>query len=243
MEFFDQYFVALGGMPLPIAPEKIEITTPNQNKTVTLVDFSEVNILRPEGLQEIKFDMLLPSFDYPFVNPLSGFGSGSIKTGTMIANLKRMKADAKPIRFIISRTRKGKLSWWTNLKVSIEDFTVTEDANNGTDVLVSIVLKEYKSYNTKTAKVTTNPDGSVTAKFVTTREAYVTELITDTLSDDKFKSTLKGVKKITVYAGKTLYNTIKTNLGTTNVETFKLIKALNNDCKNVIETTKEIRLQ
>lgn len=243
MNLFDQYFVFLGGMPLPVAPEKIEITTPNQNKTLSLVDFSEINVLRPQGLQEIKFDMLLPSFNYPFVNPLSGIGSGSIKTAAILENLKRMKSDARPIRFIISRCRKGKLSWWTNLRVSIEEYSVSEDANNGTDVVVSLVLKEYKAYSTKKAVVTKNSDGSVTAKFVNPRAAYMNSLVERSSTGNKFFSTLKGVKNLTVDAGKTLYNTVKTTLGTTNLDVLNQIKSLNGDIKNVIETAKEIKLQ
>ena len=36
MNLMNQYYVFLEFLPLPVAPEKIEITVPNLNKTITL---------------------------------------------------------------------------------------------------------------------------------------------------------------------------------------------------------------
>ena len=142
MNLTSQYFVFLDAIFLPVAPEKIEISVPNLNKTVTMVDQGEINILRGKGLKEIKFDMLVPSFKYPFAN----YSFGSFSTSQVIARLEYLKEKGKPVYFIVTRCRAGKPAWWTNIKVSVEDFTVTEDANNGTDVIISINLKEYKEY-------------------------------------------------------------------------------------------------
>lgn len=237
MSLFGQYWVFLGILPLPVSPEKIEITVPNLNKTVTMVDQGEINILRGKGLKEIKFDMLVPSYKYPFAN----YSFGSISTSQIISYLENLKANGKPTQFIVSRCRNNKLAWWTNIKVSVEDFTVTEDANNGTDVIISINLKEYKEYSTKLATVTKQSDGTVVAKFNNKRS--VASTIAPSLVGSLMSNGVVGtLKNVTVTAGKTLYNTMKTKLGSTDMNAFNKLKSVNGNIKNVIDTTKEIKL-
>ncbi len=40
------------------------------------------------------------------------------------------------------------------MKVSLEDYDVKEDSKSGFDVMVSITLKQYKDYGTKTCNIT-----------------------------------------------------------------------------------------
>lgn len=236
MNLMSQYFVFLDIIPLPVSPEKIEISVPNLNKTVTMVDQGEINIIRGKGLKEIKFDMLIPSFKYPFAN----YSFGSFSTSQIIARLEYLKEQCKPVYFIVTRCRAGKPAWWTNIKVSVEDFTVTEDANNGTDVIISINLKEYKEYRTKVAKVQDNPDGTFTATFSEPRS--VTGNIAPTATLNSTVDGGKTVKSILVDGGKTLYNTIKTTLGSTDSSLFDKLKSLNGNMKNVLEDVTEIKL-
>ncbi len=237
MNLFGQYWVFLGAIPLPVPPEKIEMTIPNLNKTITLVDQGEINIIRGKGLKEIKFDMLVPSYKYPFAN----YSFGSISTSQIIAHLERIKANGKPTRFIVSRCRNNKVAWWTNIKVSLEDFTITEDANNGTDVIISVYLKEYRDYCTKVAKVTEKPDGTVEAKFNNPRS--ITGNAAPSLIGSVLTEGVKGaVKKVAVKAGSTLYNTMKTKLGTTDMKVFNALKFENQGLMNVIDDFVEISL-
>ena len=237
MGVFSQYFCFLDVIPLPITPEKIEISVPNLNKTVNLVDFAEVNILKGKGLKEIKFEMLVPSFKYPFAN----YSFGSFSTSQIIARLEYLKEQGKPVQFIVTRCRKNMPAWWTNIKVSIEDFTVTEDANNGTDVIISINLKEYKSYSTKTAVITEKADGSIEAKFNNPRDA-VSGNIAPTISLEK--TVLAGVNttKGVINAGKTLYNFMKTGFGRTDMNFLNKLKSLNKGLKNIITEETKVNL-
>ena len=234
MGLFGQFYVFLDCIPLPVAPEKIEISVPSLNKTVTMVDQGEINIVRGKGLKEISFEMLVPSFKYPFAN----YSFGSFSTSQVIARLEYLKEAGKPVYFIVTRCREGKPAWWTNIKVSIEDFTVTEDANNGTDVIISINLKEYKEYSTKLAKVETKSDGTVVAKFDNPRS--ITGNIAPTANITKIMESGKTIKKLAVDAGKTLYNTMKTTLGTTDANIFNSLKNSNKSLRNVIEEAVEI---
>ena len=234
MNLTGQYFVFLDAILLPVAPEKIEISEPSLNKTITMVDQGEINIIRGKGLKEIKFDMLVPSFQYPFAN----YSFGTFSTSQVIARLEYLKEQCKPVYFIVTRCRAGKPAWWTNIKVSVEDFTVTEDANNGTDVIISINLKEYREYSTKMAIVTKNSDGTVVAKFNNPRSAVGN--IAPTANLTKTIEAGKTIKSITVDVGKTLYNVVKTTLGSTDL--FNKIKSINDNVKNVIDDVTEIKI-
>ena len=233
MNLLSQYYVFLDIIPLPVAPEKIEITVPNLNKTVTMVDQGEINILRGKGLKEITFDMLVPSFKYPFAN----YSFGSISTSQIIARLEYLKEQGEPVYFIVTRCRRGLPAWWTNIRVSVEDFTVTEDANNGTDVIISINLKEYREYSTKFATVEKKEDGTVEAKFSNSRP--ITGSIAPTFKPSAFVKPEDTT--ITIEPDNTLYNALKTKLGTTNSEVHNVIKKAN-AVKNVVTQTTEIKM-
>ena len=52
----------------------------------------------------------------------------------------------------------------------------------------------------------------------------------------------KTIKTLTVDAGKTLYNTVKTTFGSTDAGLLNKLKSSNNNMKNLVETTKEIKI-
>lgn len=241
MNLMGQYFVFLGYLPLPVAPEKIEITVPSMNKTISLVDMGEVNIVRGEGLKEISFDMLLPSFKYPFAN----YSFGSFSTSQAIGYLEYLKQSHATAFFIVTRCRKGIPSWWTNIRVTVEDFKVVEDANNGTDVIVSINLKEYREYSTKVAKVDKKSDGTVVAKFENTRP--ITGNIAPFLGNFKKLIDKDGTttETIEVKGGTTLYNEVKKTTGSssTNVkQVVNTVKKANPTVKNVVTKTTPVKI-
>lgn len=60
------YLVYLDQTQLPVAPSAISIKIANENKTITLINEGEVNILKSPGLSKISFDALLPNQKYPF---------------------------------------------------------------------------------------------------------------------------------------------------------------------------------
>lgn len=230
MNLMNQYFVFLGYLPLPVAPEKIEYSVPNLNKTINLVDLGEVNISRGGGLKEISFEMLLPSFNYPFAN----YSFGSLSISQSIGYLEYLKQTGTIANFIVIRGRKGLPSWWTNIYVTLEDFNVIEDANNGTDVVVSVNLKEYREYSTKLAKVE-KKDGKVIAKFDNTRT--ITGNISPYLGNYKKLLNEDGTvtETLEVKAGTTLYNEVKKITGSGSVEAVKTLKKINSTANSTIK--------
>lgn len=62
------YQVALGFLPLPIAPSKIVRTINGRNETMELLSGLEVNIIKPTGLSEFSFEFMIPHQSYPFAS-------------------------------------------------------------------------------------------------------------------------------------------------------------------------------
>ena len=238
MSLISQYYVFLWFLPLPVTPEKIEISVPSLNKRTTLVDHGEINILRGEGLKEISFEMLIPSFNYPFAN----YSFGSFSTSQAIAFLEHLKQNRKVVPFIITRCRRGLPAWWTNIKVSLEDFKVIEDANNGTDVVISVNLKEYKEYGTRLAKVKKQSNGTYTATFDNPRQ--ITGNIAPSLFKVKQILDERGMttQTIEIDAGTTMYNEVKKASGSVSKEALKAVKKANPTLKNAVTTKTSVKL-
>ena len=60
------YYFYMGSVLLPIAPEKFTLKVKNQNKTLNLINGSEVSLLKEAGLTELEFDALIPAVPYGF---------------------------------------------------------------------------------------------------------------------------------------------------------------------------------
>ena len=135
---------------LPVTPSKLQTKINGKNKTVTLINEGEINILKQAGLTDITFDMLLPNVKYPFARYEGGYTNAK----TFLDKLERLKTQLMPFQFIVSRVMpSGKVLFNTNIKVALEDYQFVDDAKNGFDIQVNISLKQYKSYGTKIIEV------------------------------------------------------------------------------------------
>ncbi|MBS5511635.1 MAG: LysM peptidoglycan-binding domain-containing protein [Clostridium sp.] len=144
------YDVYLGGVLLPVTPSKLTIKINGGNKTTMLIDDGEINILKKAKLTDVEFEAVIPQVKYPFATYKSGFKGASYFLG----QFERMKKKKSSIQFIVCRRLpNGKRLFNTNLKVSIENYTITEDAGSGFDVKVKFSLKQYKHYGTKTVVI------------------------------------------------------------------------------------------
>lgn len=205
------YKFFLGGTLFPVTPSKLTIKTKNTNKTVTLVNEGDVNMLKTPGLKEISFELLLPSQEYDFL------ATSSFKKPKRYLNkLNLLKINKKPFQFIVKRPG----SFKTNLKVTLEDLTITEDAKEGLDTKVSITLKEYRHYGTK--KVVFLPPTTTTKPEEKKEEAQVTE--------NRDASTAPTSKTHVVKRGDTLWGLAKRYYG--NGALYPRIAAANPRIKN-----------
>lgn len=161
------YDVYLKKYLLPVTPEKIQIKINGGNKTVTLIDDGEINILKKAKLTEIEFECEIPQVKQPYAVYKSGFRGASY----FLDAFKRLKTSKKPFQFIVCRrTPSGKQLVNTNMKVSLEDYTVVEEAKNGLDFKVKVKLKQWKSYGTKVVNVQITPQSQPEATVEPPRE-------------------------------------------------------------------------
>jgi LysM repeat protein len=147
----------LDGVLFPVTPSKIDMKIKGQNKTMNLINDSQINILKNPALTEISFKALLPAVRYPFANYGGDNGGTFVDPKYYLTKLEQLQVSKRPFQYIITRNSPvGKSFFHTNLKVSLESYDISEDAKQGFDIEVSIKLKQYKAYGTKTVAVTQN---------------------------------------------------------------------------------------
>lgn len=209
------YHFFIGDLELPFAPSKLKVTIGSNNQTVDLINGSEINILKNPKLTEIEFDCELPrGRQYAFANTL-------VSSKTYTDYFEKLMLNKTPTKLVITRpnpflrgstgiggTSKDFES--TVLNVSLEGYTLEEDAENAYDITVSLKFKEYISYGT--VKKNVSNDNTVTVSNTT--------------------KSVKTNKNYTVKSGDCLWNISKKFYGTSNK--WKTIYEAN---KTVIEQT------
>ncbi len=190
------YYVYIDGVQLPVTPSKLELKINNNNKTATLINDGEINILKTPGLSDVSFEILLPAVKYPFAK----YPNGIFKEPKYyLEKIEALKVNKKPFQYIVTRTKpNGALMFDTNLKVSLEDYAITDDYKDGFDTTVSIKLKQYRDYSTKTIKITP-PVSSSSSASATASSART--------------SSNSAAKTYTVKKGDCLWNIAKKYLG------------------------------
>ncbi len=142
----------IDGVVLPINPSKLDIKSTNNNKSVMLLDGNEMNILKKPGLKTYSFTALLPNQYYSFCN----YEEKSLpKARYFLDIIEKLKEDEKVFTFMVSHevTDNGIMDD-INVRVALENYSITEDAKNGSDIVVNITLKEYVDIVAKSEVVT-----------------------------------------------------------------------------------------
>ena len=184
------YYFYMDDVLLPVTPGALQLKINNNNKTITLINEGEINILKNAGLTDISFDALLPNFNYPFNN------QDTQAIDIYLEKLEKLKTSKKPFIFSVSRVKpNGDYMYDTSMQVSLEDYTIKEDADKyGFDAMVSVKLKQYKEYKTKTLSTKTDSQGKTVATVTQNRA-----------------STKEVPKTYTVKQGDTLWGIAKKN--------------------------------
>lgn len=142
------YKMYLDGVLMPITPSKVKVKINNQNKTLTLINGEEINILKEAALTDVSFDLILPQSAYPFTN------GGAQSAQTYLNLFERLKKSKEPFQWILNRSRpSGAALFYSNLTVGMEDYQITDDVKEGMDIGVSIKLRQYRAFGTKTVKL------------------------------------------------------------------------------------------
>ena len=145
------YDVYMDKCLLPVTPSKLTFKINNKNKTMILIEEGEINIPKKAGLTDIDFECEIPQVKQPYAVYPAGF-----KGATYFLNyFEELKTSKKPFQFIVCRqSPSGKKFFNTNIKVTLEDYKIVEDANEGFDLTVKVSLKQWRDYGTKTVNIT-----------------------------------------------------------------------------------------
>ena len=188
------YHIYINGIEFPVVPSKIQMKIKGTNKTMTLINDGEINQLKEPGLTEISFDLEIPQVRYPYAVYPNGFQRASYYLGVLESILN----EKKPIPFLLSRAKpNGELLFDTSMKVSLEEYTIQEEAENTLDLTVSVTLKKYREYGTKVVEVTQKPAAKPAATVTKPRDT----------------SSKPALKQYKIVSGDTLWGIAKKHLG------------------------------
>jgi LysM repeat protein len=165
------YDVYIGKCLLPVTPEKIQVKISGNNKTYTLVNEGQINVLKKAKLTEIEFECSIPQVRHPYAVYKGGFTGAKY----FLNYFEKCKTGKKKVQFIVCRRLpSGKSLFNTNIKVSVEDYTITDDVGEGFDLTVKLKLKQWRSYGTQTVTIQ-QPATETKTATATTETARETE--------------------------------------------------------------------
>ncbi len=164
----------------PITPPKLEVTVGSRNEVVELINEGQVNILKSPALIDIEFQARFPAREYPFSRVPEEYETyfaifNSLKAnkipfrfvmirGSIYNKLTTMQPGFwTENRRKLQRIKYGDSSGGANtaeigdsnynILCTIEEMKITEDANEGDDILVDFKLRQWKPYGLKVFRV------------------------------------------------------------------------------------------
>ena len=137
----------------------------SNNKIYQTLEFGEINILKDVSLREISMKIYLPNdISIPFVQKPYSYNCIIDKPIIYLNKFREFKSKKKPLRLMINRIlQSGEELFKTNIKVSLEDYTIFERAGEEGDFWVKLIFKEFREDYSK--QITLNSNGKYIASI------------------------------------------------------------------------------
>ena len=196
------YYIYLDTMQVPIPPSSLKTKIKNRNKTIDLLEKGEVNVIKSAGLTEISFRMMLPNSKYPFSQQIvkgmvaSILGVGSGMAPDIIDTLESLKTAGQPFQFIVVRMKdSGSFINMMNVKVTLEEYSIEDNAAEGYDMYADITLKKYVDWGAKTLSVSTDSAGNNTGTVDPVRSIVGHSIPTKAFAIKAGETLMQGMKR------------------------------------------------
>ncbi len=159
------YRVYIKDMLLPIAPSEITVTNKNKNITLSLVDDSELTIIKNRGLSSYSFTAILPRRKYHFALYEDVSFVDAMYYITALENIKSAK---EVVDFtVLTGVNSDEFS---NKKVTLEEISWKFSSAENGDIVLKLSLKDYVHYQTKLIEQAST--GVVRPPVTQTKESY-----------------------------------------------------------------------
>lgn len=138
------YLFYLDNMLLPITPNKLTTKIGGNNKTMELANTGEINLIKFPKLTEY-------SFVFELIHDIENirYRASNHSPKEVLDFLEDAKANKKVVVFRVLRKIGRKTRFPLEAKVTIENYDIEEDAENNSDITVSLTLKQFRPYRTK----------------------------------------------------------------------------------------------
>lgn len=136
---------------MPVAPSKMTTKINNRNEVLDLASDGEISILKSPGLTEFDFELTFPAQpDFKQAIYEDGFKDPSF----FLEILERLKLEKKPFLFFVVRMLDDGNILFSSfpIKVSLEEYEIIEDADNGFDIVVPVKLLRFREENPEDLK-------------------------------------------------------------------------------------------
>lgn len=138
------YRVYLDEMEIPVTPSRIRNKRSGRNEFYHLINGETFTVLRTSKLEEFSFSFYALSKNQEGVDFF-------LSQQEIISKLEELKKEKKAFEFVILRIASDQHLRNSLCKyMTLEDYAIEEDAKYGTNLLITVELKEYQPLKTIT---------------------------------------------------------------------------------------------
>ncbi|MGL5438800.1 MAG: LysM peptidoglycan-binding domain-containing protein [Filifactoraceae bacterium] len=172
------YSLIIDSVLFPISPDKIKTKISGRNKTYTLINDGEINLLKEQGLIEFEFTLEIPFSPGDFRHQ-GDFKEVKFYLDKLVEMKKPRKKDGTINFFPLVILRDLESSEITvsdtQMNVTLEEYDIDEDVKHGSSLLVNVKFKQYRSHLTKEVVLDTSDNTlseTVNKRPQTLKESY-----------------------------------------------------------------------